>query len=141
MYKVITLHGIRHLKKTSFPRTLSGEPILKGADTINRLIYRHLPASRRYGGRRPTEGGARSAAGESFHPCPWGQPRSGGGLNEVESLHPSTRKPGQKGRAISQCGQRDNYRTNFEDFRAVYLFNIQFNSSITHSPVFAGPEK
>ena len=23
------------------------------------------------------------------------------------------------------CGQRDNYRTNFDDFRAVYLFGIQ----------------
>ena len=28
MCKVITLHGIRHLKKTSFPRKLSGEPFI-----------------------------------------------------------------------------------------------------------------
>ena len=32
-----------------------------------------------FGGRRPTEGGGRSPAGESFPPCPWGRPRSGGG--------------------------------------------------------------
>ena len=25
------------------------------------------------------------------------------------------------------CGQRDNYRTNFNDFRAVYLFGIQMD--------------
>ena len=39
-------------------------------------LYKHL---KYLGGRRPTEGGGRSPAGESFPPCPWGQPRSGGG--------------------------------------------------------------
>ncbi len=39
-------------------------------------LYKHLT---NFGGRRPTEGGGRSPAGESFPPCPWGQPRSGGG--------------------------------------------------------------
>ena len=39
------------------------------------------------------------------------------------------------------CGQWDNYRTNSEDFMMLYLFGIQLISSITHSPVFAGPEK
>ena len=39
-------------------------------------LYKHL---KYLGGRRPTEGGGQSPAGESFTPCPWGQPRSGGG--------------------------------------------------------------
>ena len=32
---------------------------------------------------RPTEGGARSAAGESSHPCPWGVSRSDWGMREL----------------------------------------------------------
>ena len=39
-----------------------------------------------------------------------------------------TRKPGHKSRAISQCGQWDNYRTIFEDFKEVYLLGLQINS-------------
>jgi hypothetical protein len=50
--------------------------------------------------------------------------RAGG---QTESLHPSTRKPGHKNRAKFVCGQQDNYRTNFDDFRAVYLFGIQMD--------------
>ncbi len=29
--------------------------------------------------------------------------------------------------AVPLCGRRDNYRTNFDDFRAVYLFGIQLD--------------
>ena len=28
----------------------------------------------------------------------------------------------------TSCGQRDNYRTNFDDFRTVYLLGLQINT-------------
>jgi len=34
--------------------------------------------------------------------------------------------------AVPLCGQWDNYRTNFDDFRAVYLFGIQLNNGYAH---------
>ena len=50
-------------------KTVSADPV----DGRTRITNSDL------GGRRPTEGGGRSPAGESFPPFPWGQPRSGGG--------------------------------------------------------------
>ena len=39
-----------------------------------------------------------------------------------EKAQPPLRGPGE-----IVCGQWDNYRTNFDDFRAVYLFGIQMD--------------
>ena len=36
-----------------------------------------------------------------------------------------TKQPSQRRLGVLSCGQWDNYRTNFEDFEAVYLFGIQ----------------
>ena len=41
----------------------------------------------------PTEGGRRSRAGEFFPPCPWGQPRSGGGERGEASATKRKRQP------------------------------------------------
>ena len=48
---------------------------------------------------RPKGGGARSAAGESSQPCPWGQPRSDWGMRgtRCDSSAWSTKKARQTG--------------------------------------------
>ena len=47
------------------------------------------------------------------------------GLRQTESLHPSTRKPGRQWPGKIVCGQRDKYRTNFEDLMELYLFGLR----------------
>ena len=56
-------------------------------------------------------------------------------IEPTKSLHPSTRKPGQKGRAISQCGVVNKFLTNFEDLIAVYLFGIQIHATASQHEI------
>ena len=39
-----------------------------------------------------------------------------------------TRKPGRQRPGSIACGQRDEYLTNFDDFRTAYLFGIQIDA-------------
>ena len=72
----------------------------------------------------PGSGGAKRRQVPAF-PLNRGMSRSDRGLRQTESLHPSTRKPGRQGPGEFACGRRDNYRTIFEDFEAIYLYGIQ----------------
>ena len=66
-------------------------------------LYKHL---KYLGGRRPTEGGGRSPAGESFPPCPWGQPRSGGG-ERGEASATKQKKPARKAGLFSRLHRKN----------------------------------
>ncbi len=68
-------------------------------------LYKHLT---NFGGRRPTEGGGQSPAGEFFPPCPWGQPRSGGG-ERGEASATKQKKPALKAGLFSSGGRTRTY--------------------------------
>ena len=80
-------------------------------------LYKHLT---NLGGRRPTEGGWRSPAGESFPPCPSGQPRSGRG-ERGEASATKQKKPALRlACSVDYTGKISNL---LEDLRKVERFD------------------
>ncbi len=79
-------------------------------------LYKHLT---NFGGRRPTEGGGRSPAGEFFPPCPWGRPRSGGG-ERGEASAAKQKKPAL--RLACLVDYTDKFSNFFEDLMKLDRF-------------------